>query len=136
VYFYGTPLASVFSYPLTLGNLNPFTLKSNGGSAYALSGSREWCTCAIDPCGVCGGDGSSCGVGTQHHGMSGKEQAAIAIGVGGGVIGILLVAVLALKVRKVRSAPLLNDTDLIDHPDKPDYGTMAIDEAIREGDRV
>lgn len=135
VYFYGTPLASVFTYPLTLGNLNPFTMKSDG-QTLALSGNAEWCTCDVDACGVCGGDGSSCGANPKHHGRSAKEIAAIVIGVVGGVLGITLVVVLGRTARKAKRAPLLNDTDLIDHPDKPDYGTMAIDDAIREGDRV
>lgn len=30
----------------------------------------------------------------------------------------------------------IDDQDLLDHPEKPDYGTLAIDDAIREGERV
>jgi len=133
--FYGTPLASVFSYPLTLGNLNPFTMQANGAS-FVLSGTREYCTCAYDDCNVCGGDNSSCDKGSSSHKRSAKEIAAICVGTIGGVLGLIAIIVLGRKAHRARSAPLLNDHDLIDHPDKPDYGTMAIDDAIREGERV
>jgi len=131
--------SSLFTYPVVLGNLGPFQMTRQSNGQFLVTGSRVWCTCGLDACGVCGGDGSSCliSLSTQSQ-WSVYTKTAVGVGVGGGVIGLLAVIALFFVLRKTkkRNQRRHDDQDLIDTPEKPDYGTLAIDEVIQEGDRV
>lgn len=127
-----------FAWPITLANLGPFTVKTVGDGTFLVEGSHDFCTCGFDACGRCGGDGGGCGFGRPDDNSDDwgvRKRAAVACG----VVAFLLIALvveLSRRVRRARRRIPINDEDLMDHPEKPDYGTMAIDDAIREGERV
>jgi len=131
-----------FFYPLIFGSLNQYTITQMSNGALSLYGSKLWCTCPIDSCNICGGDGSSCQPAISatskpsNSGLSRYDIAAIVVGVVGGVFGILLVALFSYhfwrRGRERRS--VRDDTDLAG-PDKPDYGTMAINEVLADHGR-
>jgi len=141
-YFWFDPLysaPSAYQYPVVLGNLGPFTMTRQSDASFLVTGEREWCTCGRDACGVCGGDGSSClPVSVSQSEWSVYRKTAVGVGVGGGVLGFVAVGALfyVLIKTKARNQRRHDDQDLIDTPEKPDYGTLAIDEVIREGDRA
>lgn len=129
---------SQFSYPVLLGNLGPFQFTMRSDYGFIVTGSKRWCTCPVDSCGVCGG-GNACNSNQLNpsgsSGLTSRVKAAIIIGVIGGLLGIILIILLSRMVVKAKRARPHDDSDLIDHPQKPDYGTMAIDDSIREGER-
>jgi len=130
---------SGFEYPVILGNLGPFSMQRQTDGSFLVTGERNWCTCGLDACGVCGGDGTSCIVSIIAESQwSVYRKTAVGVGIGGGIVGAVAVAALfyVLLKTKSRNKRRHDDQDLIDTPEKPDYGTLAIDEAIQEGDRV
>lgn len=141
-FFWFDPLysaPSAYQYPVVLGNLGPFTMTRKNDAYFEISGEREWCTCGRDSCGVCGGDGSSCLVShTTQSEWSIYRKTALGVGLAGGFLGLIAVVALfyVLLRTKARNQRRHDDQDLIDTPEKPDYGTLAIDEVIREGDRA
>jgi hypothetical protein len=129
--------SSIYTYPTVLGNLGPFAMRKLGSGYMEISGQRDWCTCGYDSCGVCSGDGSTCLelVSTQSE-WSTYRKTAVGVGVAGGFIGFIAVGSLfyVLLKTKSRNQRRHDDQDLIDTPEKPDYGTLAIDEVIHEGE--
>lgn len=127
---------SNFTYPIPLGNLNPLTLaRTSDGLNLIVSGNTQFCSCGVDICGVCGGDGLSCfgkfveTIGPKENGTL-YVDGAIAIGVVGAVAVILAIIFFVFQSRYRN--PIV-EPDLID-PNKPDYGAMAINEVIDEVD--
>lgn len=129
--------SSLYTYPSALGNLGPFSISKLGDGSFLVTGEREWCTCGFDSCGVCNGDGSTCLVliSTQSE-WSTYRKTAVGVGVSGGFIGLVAVVALfyVLIKTKDRNRRRHDDQDLIDTPEKPDYGTLAIDEVINESE--
>jgi len=129
---------SLYPYPSVVGNLGPFMAISQPDRSFIVTGSHTWCTCEVDDCGVCGGNDKSCLIGVVKKPSSWTDQkyAAVIIGAVGGPIGIIAIAYFYALWQKAKKNRPHDDSDLIDHPQKPDYGTMAIDEMINEGERV
>jgi len=131
-----------FFYPLLFGSLNPFSLSQTANGALSLSGSRQFCTCPIDACAVCGGDGSSCNATLKaianppSSGLSSFDKAAIGVGVAGGFVAILLIAFFAWQLwKRGREQRNVRDDSDLAGPDKPDYGSMAINEVLADHGR-
>jgi len=121
-----------FTYPLQLGNLNSLSFSENFDETYSILGTKTYCICAVDQCGVCGGDGKDCST-SKSTGLSLYAKGTIIVGVVGGVVGIVAFGIFALLAKKLRQSPRIDDTDLND-PSKPDYGSLAINEVIQQGD--
>jgi len=141
VHFWLNPLYSdnsMFPFPVVIGNLGPFIAIAQADRSFVVTGSHTWCTCAVDDCGVCGGNDKSCLIGIAKKPSSWTDQkyAAVIIGAVGGPIGIIAIAYFYTLYKNAKKNRPHDDSDLIDHPQKPDYGTMAIDEMINEGERV
>jgi len=131
-----------FFYPLVFGTLNPFLLSQSPNGAITAFGTKKWCTCDVDACNVCGGDGSTCGLGliaaqpAANTGLGAYDKAAVGGGIGGGILGILLIGFFAYHIwkRGRESRSVRDDSDLAG-PDKPDYGSMAINEVLADHSR-
>jgi len=137
---YAQPLG--FFYPLIFGNLNPFSITQMSNGALNLYGSKTWCTCPVDACNVCGGDGSACALNAPAHsdsssGLSNYDIAALVVGLVGGIIGLLLIGLLSycFVYRRGRESRSVRDDSDLAGPDKPDYGSMAINEVLADHGR-
>jgi len=129
---------AMFPYPVVIGNLGPFIATAQADRSFIVTGSHTWCTCGIDSCGVCGGDDRSCllGVSKPASSWTNQKYAAVIIGSVGGPLGAIAIIYFYTLYKNANKNRPHDDSDLIDHPQKPDYGTMAIDEMINEGERV
>jgi len=123
---------SGFPYPLALGNLNPYqVVPSTNGDLFSVSASRYWCTCG---CPSESGSGDKIG---SAQGLAGSnsppnwELGSIIVGTIGGSI-LIAVAIIAFYLwRHPRKPMAYDDTDLMD-PQKPDYGSIAINEIFED----
>jgi len=116
-----------FPYPLNIGNLGPMTIGvGSGQTTFTITASYSWCRCNCDLGGV-GNDGSI--TPNSGGGMSGFEKGTIAVCIIGGLI--LIVAIFfIIRIQRSKPRPVVyDDADLLD-PQKPDYGTLAINEAF------
>jgi len=119
-------------YPMILGQLGPLYLSQISVGLYVVQSDQTYCTCAVDGCGVCGGDGSSCNLGTSNSkkAFPSSSIAAIIVSIFG-FFALIAIVVIVVKRKKIVK-PINEDLDLLD-PQKPDYGTMAINEIMNEG---
>lgn len=130
---YTAPAA--LQFPTVIGNLGPFYMRRQDDGSFLVTGQHDWCTCGVDSCGVCGGDGSTCiVVQSDPSEWNTYRKTAVGVGVGGGFVGLVAVISLfyVLLKTKDRNRRRHDDQDLIDTPEKPDYGTLAIDDAMQE----
>jgi hypothetical protein len=127
-YFYPTG----FPYPLNFGNLNPFVVtQSADGSYFSVQASTTWCRCN------CGSGGVGNEQGTPQSGSSGisdYKKAAIVVGVVGGAFIVVAVIFLVIMAKGSSKPVVYDDNDLMD-PQKPDYGTLAINEIFATDER-
>jgi len=134
VYEFTPPL-----YPSVLGNLANFSVQQQPDESFLVTGQRLWCTCGVDSCNVCGGDGI-CQGGNTEGGTTNNEDliVAIVVGVGGGIIAILAVIGFTYLILTSKKRRRLHESavELIDQPEKPDYGALAIDEVIQESEQM
>jgi len=116
-----------FPYPLNIGNLGPLIIsKSSGQTTFTINAQRAWCRCNCENGGVGHDDLLQQ---KKSSGLSNFEKGTIAICVVGGVIFIVAI-IFIVKIRRSKPRPVVyDDADLLD-PQKPDYGTMAINEAF------
>jgi len=132
-----------YQWPTILGNLGTFSFQQQSDGTFIVSGSRTWCTCGVDACGVCGGDGRSCAPASIDEPtiiihLTEYQEMALIIGLVGGVLLIAAVVGLyyGLKTTKKTNKKERDQQDLIATPEKPDYGTLALDDVMMEGDRM
>jgi len=117
-----------FPYPLNIGNLAPFTIdQSTSQTTFTITASRGWCRCNCDLGGI--GHDNIVPNPSKKSGLSNYEKGTIAVGVVGGVVLIAAIFFIIRSRRTKRRPVVYDDTDLLD-PQKPDYGTMAINEAF------
>jgi len=117
-----------FPYPLNIGNLGTLKIsQSSTQTLFTVSVSRSWCRCNCANGGV--GIDNLLQQNNKHHGLSSWKKGTIAASVIGSV-ALIVIIILIIKFRKSKPRPVVyDDADLLD-PQKPDYGTIAINEAF------
>eukprot|EP00026_Physarum_polycephalum_P007000 Phypoly_transcript_07053.p2 GENE.Phypoly_transcript_07053~~Phypoly_transcript_07053.p2 ORF type:complete len:157 (+),score=26.50 Phypoly_transcript_07053:1116-1586(+) len=117
-----------FPYPLNIGNLGILKIsQSSTQTLFTIAATRSWCRCNCQNGGV--GSDNLLSQGNKHHGLSSWKKGTIAASVVGSV-ALIIVILLIIKFRKAKPRPVVyDDADLLD-PQKPDYGTIAINEAF------
>jgi hypothetical protein len=116
-----------FTYPLNLGNLDTYGVApSSDGTYLIVTGIKSWCRCNC----ALGGGGDNLQVsGGSGSGISGYLAGTIAISVIGSVF-LIFAIIFMIRMSRASSPPMIyDDTDLMD-PQKPDYGTIAINEVF------
>jgi len=137
---YAYPTSSF--YPLIFGNLNPFHVNpSKTGDFFTITASKYWCSCNCPSSGNSGstGDAIADGGGSDNgvHLSQWKIGTIVVVVVGGIIVIVSLVFI--FKMYRPRRTPVNvednnDDDDGVMDPQKPDYGSIAINE-IFEDDR-
>lgn len=124
-----------FPYPLNIGNLGTFTIsQSSDRKSFSIASSKLWCRCNCDIGGVGNDDSLKSGAANRESSMSGFRKGTIAIAVVGTFL-IIVAIIVIIKLRRSKPRPVVyDDADLMD-PQKPDYGTMAINDAFEAQDQ-
>jgi hypothetical protein len=117
-----------FPYPLNIGNLGPLQIQQDTQQmTFTISATRSWCRCNCDLGGI--GKDDVLQERNKDSGLSGFEKGTIAICVIGGIL-LIVAIIFIVKIRRSKPRPVVyDDADLLD-PQKPDYGTIAINEAF------
>eukprot|EP01113_Clastostelium_recurvatum_P029577 TRINITY_DN356_c0_g1_i1.p1 TRINITY_DN356_c0_g1~~TRINITY_DN356_c0_g1_i1.p1 ORF type:complete len:446 (-),score=84.45 TRINITY_DN356_c0_g1_i1:60-1397(-) len=119
-----------FPYILGFGRLNNLTV-STQGSSYIVSSQKEYVTCLPTPVNNPSNIQNGATPGTSN--WTDEQKWALALGIVGGLLILMIPFLLWLAWRQRKNQRYLNDDDLVD-PLKPDYGSLAINDIIEEGD--
>jgi len=124
-----------FPYPLNLGNLGTITISQTKDlTSFTVSATKVWCRCNCDLGGVGHDDSLKAQKPGSSSSLSGYMKGTIAICVIGGLVLIIAIIVI-IKMKRSRPRPVVyDDSDLMD-PQKPDYGSLAINEAFEAEDQ-
>jgi len=121
-----------YPYPLGFGRLDSYTLAVQTSGEYTVSASKTYTTCnhGTTSTGASNQKAPPSNV-TAHWSKDAKW--ALALGIVGGLLILLIPVLLFLAWRQRKNRYYLNDDDLVD-PLKPDYGSLAINDIIEEAD--